>query len=154
MPAEEISTAHPKRETASIIIFRTIPAKGYYLIERTDDSTISDIAADLTASFKNELSNNGENIALVYKQAGQATTTIDEIPYDFKWYAGSVSNYASMERYDADAAGTDASNWGTNNTIIKNGKNAGGGNINGTPKARNSVNYNIPNNSGQRILSY
>ena len=121
----------------------TIPAKGYYLIERTDDSAISDIAADLTASFGNGLSNNGENVALVYKQAGQATTTIDEIPYDFNWYAGSVSNYATMERYNASAAGTSSSNWGTNNTIIKNGKNAGGGNLNGTPKARNSANYLI-----------
>src|SRR3989344_790299 len=121
----------------------TIPAKGYYLIERTDDSAISDISADLTASFKNGLSNTGENIALVYKPAGQATTTIDEIPYDFNWYAGSNFNYSSMERYDANAAGTDYSNWGTNNAIIKNGKNAGGGNINGTPKARNSANYLI-----------
>ncbi|MEK7477979.1 MAG: hypothetical protein AAB645_01255, partial [Patescibacteria group bacterium] len=42
-------------------------------------------------------------------------------------------------------------NWGTNNTIIKNGKNAGGGNINGTPKARNSVNYLI--NKGQNVSS-
>ena len=57
-----------------------------------------------------------------------------------------------MERYNASAAGTSTSNWGTNNTIIKNGKNAGGGNINGTPKARNSANYNIPNDSGDITL--
>ena len=69
--------------------------------------------------------NSGENIALVYKPTGQATTTIDEIPYDFNWYAGS-SNYYSMERYDPAIVGTDASNWGTNNSTIRNGKNAGG----------------------------
>ena len=94
--------------------------------------------------------NSGENIALVYKPTGQATTTIDEIPYDFNWYAGS-SNYYSMERYDPDIAGTDASNWGTNNSTIRNGKNAGGGSLNGTPKARNSANYLI--NKGQTVSS-
>ena len=129
----------------------TVASRSYYLVERTDDNTVSDISADLASSFGNGLANTGENITLVYKPAGQATTTIDEIPYDFNWYAGSSFNYSTMERHDADIAGTNSSNWGTNNSIIKNGKNAGGGNINGTPKARNSANYLI--NKGQNISS-
>ena len=75
-----------------------------------------------------------------------ASSTIDQVPYCSNWCGGS-SDYYSMERYDPDIAGTDSSNWGTNNSLIKNGQNAGGGNINGTPKARNSANYLI-NKSG------
>ena len=56
-----------------------------------------------------------------------------------------------MERYEPDTVGTNASNWGTNNATIRNGRNAGGGNINGTPKARNNVNYLI--NKGNSVSS-
>ena len=126
-----------------------IVSNGYYLLERTNDTTISNIAADQI--YTGDLVNFGENIALVYKPTGQATTTIDEIPYDFNWYAGSDFSYYSMERYDPDIAGTSASNWGTNNAPIINGKNAGGGNVYGTPKARNSLNYLI--NKGNGVYS-
>ncbi|MEK7596134.1 MAG: right-handed parallel beta-helix repeat-containing protein, partial [Patescibacteria group bacterium] len=123
----------------------SIPAKDYYLIERTDDNTISGLAADLISSFGDGLSNNGENIALVYAPAGQATTTIDEIPYDNQWFAGSDSNYLTMERRDSALAGTDGGNWGTAlyNIPLYNSLNAGGAIIKGTPKKRNSVNYLI-----------
>ena len=85
----------------------TIAAKGYYLIERSpDNATISDIVADLAVSFGNGLNNSGENLILSH-----ASSTIDQIPYCYNWYAGS-SNYYSMERYDPDIVGTDASNWG------------------------------------------
>ena len=40
---------------------------------------------------------------------------------------------------------------GTNNATIINGKNAGGGNVYGTPKARNNVNYLI--NKGNSVSS-
>ena len=119
-----------------------VPARGYYLVERTNDETVSDIAADWTGSFGNGgLVNSGENLILSY-----ASSTIDQVPYCYNWCGGS-SNYYSMERYEPDTVGTNASNWGTNNATIRNGRNAGGGNINGTPKARNNVNYLI--NKGQ-----
>ena len=125
-----------------ITLSGSIAAKSYYLIERSpDNATISDIVADLAVSFGNGLNNSGESLILSY-----ASSTIDQVPYCYNWCGGS-SNYYSMERYDPDTVGTDASNWGTNNLTIRNGRNAGGGNINGTPKARNSVNYLI-NKSG------
>ena len=127
-----------------VVLTGAISARGYYLLERTNDNTVSDIAADKI--YTGALNNSGENLILSY-----ASSTIDEIPYDSNWYAGSDFNYSSMERYDASSAGTSSSNWGTNNTIIKNGKNAGNENINGTPKTRNSANYLI--NRGQNIYS-
>jgi len=127
-----------------VVLTGAISARGYYLLERTNDNTISDIAADKI--YTGALNNSGENLILSY-----ASSTIDEIPYDSNWYAGSDFNYSSMERYDASSAGTSSSNWLANNTMIINGKNAGNGNIKGTPKARNSANYLI--NRGQNIYS-
>ena len=105
-----------------IILSGVVPARGYYLVERTNDETISDIAADWTGSFgSGGLINSGENLIL-----SRASSTIDQVPLCNNWCGGS-SNYYSMERYDPNTAGTSASNWGTNNAIIKNGQNAGGG---------------------------
>ncbi|MBU4224170.1 lamin tail domain-containing protein, partial [Patescibacteria group bacterium] len=124
-----------------------IPAKGYYLIERTDDNTVLGITADWKGSFGSTqgggsgLDNGGENLILSY-----ASTTIDEVPYCYKWCGGisNNENYRySMERYAPDVPGSDLSNWGTNIGLIKNGKNVLDIPINGTPKARNSVNYLI-----------
>ena len=100
-------------------LFRTIPASGYYLLERTNDNTISNIAADKI--YVGALANSGENLILSY-----ASSTIDQVPHCSNWCGGS-SNYYSMERYDPDIAGTDSFNWGTNNLTIRNGKNAVGG---------------------------
>ena len=50
--------------TPSIALTGTIPANGYYLLERTDDTTVSNIPADWTGSFGSGLSNNGEVLVL------------------------------------------------------------------------------------------
>ncbi|MBI2039018.1 MAG: hypothetical protein HYT22_01930 [Candidatus Niyogibacteria bacterium] len=132
-----------------------IPAKGFYLIERTDDDTVSDITANLIAPFSGNgngsgLENGGEKLFLEYFD-GAATTTMDEVgtlgPRG-RWCAGLESPWFwTMERYDANASGNDCANWGRNNTLIKNGNDAGGAQINGTPKARNSISYEIANGS-------
>ncbi len=41
-----------------------IAPNGFYLIERTDDTTVSDVVADLVAAFGNGLSNSGETLRL------------------------------------------------------------------------------------------
>ncbi len=128
----------------------SIPSKGYYLIERTDDNTISDILADWKGSFINGLNNAGEILGLVYAPAGQATTTIDQTVLcegGIGWCPGFDYTYRSMERYDPDISGTDQNNWGTNNSIIVTGKNADNQAINATAKARNSANYLINKNN-------
>lgn len=131
-----------------------IAAKSYFLLERTDNDTVSDITADLVygndgPSFA--LNNDGEALYLSY-----ASTTIDQTTpcgtgY-YKWCPGtSVMTYATAELRNPDISGTDQTNWGFNlyQPTIRNGKNATSSAILGTPKARNSVNYLV--NGSQNI---
>lgn len=129
----------------SINLSGTISAGGYYLIERTDDNTISDITASTTSSFGNGtgagLINTGEVLAIEYKGAN-----LDETPAISAcsgWCGGSSDTYYTMERYDPSASGTGSSNWGSFQTFLANGKNADNVAINGTPGKRNSLNYLI-----------
>jgi hypothetical protein len=134
-----------------------IPSKGYYLIERTDDNTVNGDSegdtrgrADWSGSFGSGegegLDNtNGEVLILSY-----ASTTIDQTPSGH-WAGGDSGTYRTMERFNPDLSGSDAGSWGTNNTLIRNGKNVDNQPINGTPKARNSANYLI--SKGQPYIS-
>jgi len=118
---------------------------GYYIIERTDDTTISDIIASTTASFGNGtgagLVNTGETLAIKYKDMILDKTP--EISACGGWCGGDSGGYFTMERYDPSAAGENASNWGTWAGFLANGKNADNSAINGTPGKRNSINYLI-----------
>ena len=124
--------------TPYINLSGSILSKGYYLLERTNDNTVSDILADQI--YTGGLENSGENLIL-----SCVSTTIDQTPSG--GWPGGLGNpfYLSMERYDFDTPGSDTTNWGNNiyTAIIRNGKNADGQPVNGTPKARNSLNYLI-----------
>ncbi|MBC7249825.1 MAG: lamin tail domain-containing protein [Anaerolineae bacterium] len=48
----------------SIALSGIIPANGYYLLERTDDNTVSNVPADWIGSFGSGLSNDGEVLIL------------------------------------------------------------------------------------------
>lgn len=114
-----------------------IPAHGFYILERTDDETISDIVADLI--YKGALDNSGGS--LILKDA--RGNTVDTANIDGgEWPAGTASKgeppYASMERISATLPDTDA-NWGTNDGEHRNGLDAKGNPINGTPGQPNSV---------------
>ncbi len=116
-----------------------IGPQGYYLIERTDDDTISNIPANWIGAFTGgSLSNDGEVLYL----KDEADTLIDSANGDGGgWPAGTAADgspaYATMERIDPLADDTDA-NWTTNDGITINGEDAGGNPILGTPKAENS----------------
>jgi hypothetical protein len=129
-----------------IKLSKSIPARGYYLLERTDDETISDITADLV--YTGNLSNNGEHLFLNFVENG-ATTTVDEILKANYWnQKGSHVSYTTMERYDPSIAGTDWDNWdGSMNKLLINGKNANGEEVFGTPKQKNTVDYLIDKNN-------
>ncbi len=99
----------------------TLGSGEYYLIERTDDTSVPDVEADYIGSFGNGLSNSGERLVLV-QATSTATTTIDSTP-EGAWPAGDTDKY-TMERYDTE-------NWYTNNDFLGN---------KGTPKFANSVN--------------
>ncbi len=124
-----------------IPLSKTIPAKGYYLLERADDRTISDLSADLV--YGNDgadwaLNNTGTEILIL----SHSSTTIDRTPSS-SWPGGTTASFRTMERYNPDILGEEISNWGTNITIIRNNKDGANNPINGTPKARNSANYLI-----------
>ncbi len=112
-----------------------IPAGGYFLLERSDDSTISDIAADLI--YTGSLSNSGAVIEL----RDPTGTVIDTANSGCEkgWYAGTaVRVYSSMERINPLEPDV-PSNWHTNDGVHQVGLDADGNPINGTPKAKNSA---------------
>lgn len=118
-----------------IALHGTIPAGGYYLIERTDDHTIADIPAALTASFGHGLANDGEKLVL----SDNTGTARDIVDASAGWFAGDNTDKTSMERIDPATSGSQPGNWAGNNLTLRVGHDNGGNLINGTPGARNSV---------------
>jgi len=117
----------------NITLSGSIPAHGFFLLERTDDTTVSDITADQT--YAGDLVNTGESLTL---RDGSAQV-IDTANGDGgAWPAGDNTNKSTMERRDPFVADADA-NWASNDGITCNGLDAKGNPLNGTPKARNSA---------------
>ncbi len=106
-------------ETPQIYLEGEIPARGFFLLERTDDETLPSITADLI--YKGSLHNEGEYLKLIDNKG----KVIDEIDCGEGWFAGDNSTKQTMERKDTLVSGNDSSNWQTS-------QNAGG-----TPKAEN-----------------
>jgi len=120
---------------------KTIAAKSYFLLERTDDNTVSDISAD--QFYTGALVNGGDllklrksNGSLVDKAGSTAPAWLN---------AGDNDTKQTMERKDPTGDGTLASNWATNDGVLINGKASDTTtNIKGTPKSLNSQNTTIP----------
>ena len=117
---EDIDLSEWKIEGAlDIDLSGTIPANGYYLLERTDDNSVPGITADKI--YTGSLSNSGEEIYLYYEY-NNVDILIDYLNFDPEyggWPAGDNSTKQTMERVDLDS-------W---ETSILSG---------GTPKAMNS----------------
>ena len=111
---------------------------GYFLLERTDDDTVSDVPADLI--YTGGLT----NLGMVLNLLDQTGTVVDTANAGVEkgWAAGNIGKvaipYATMERIDP--TGPDvSSNWASNNGLITCGHDAAGEAINGTPRAKNSA---------------
>jgi hypothetical protein len=127
----------------SFSLVGTIADDGYFLLERTDDSTVSDILADQL--YSGDLSNSGEKLFLENNGNRIDTANID----GGSWPAGSTTNFRSMERWII--ASDSPSAWITNIGAVRNGRDAGIPNgctvgvncttnpqaINGTPRQQN-----------------
>lgn len=126
----------PTVDGMNLALHGEIGPHGYYLIERTDDNTVSDIPADWIGTFGgNGLIDTGEAITLV--DAG--SNVIDTAnAAGGAWPAGTNNPDFSMERIDSTAPDAPG-NWATNSGDPRNGLDANGAPINGTPKRRNSV---------------
>lgn len=92
----------------------TILANGYFLLERTDDTSVPNIKADKI--YSGALDNNGEVLGLRDKDKN----LIDLVEADKKWLAGDNISKKTMER-------TESNGWQTSQ------------NIGGTPRAANNV---------------
>ena len=105
--------------TPKITLAGTIPANGFYLLERTNDDTVPGISADKI--YTGALENSGENLKLY----DNLNNVIEEVNCSAGWFAGlGKPEYKTMERK------TD-NNWQTS-------QNSGG-----TPRAKNSVTQQV-----------
>ncbi|MEA2020573.1 MAG: lamin tail domain-containing protein [Patescibacteria group bacterium] len=110
-----------------------IAAGGYFLLERTDDNTVSDIEADLI--YTGALGNGGEYLKLV----DSGRQVVDEVDCSEGWFAGDNDLKLSMERIWPENAGSSKINWMSNNSKVTFGKDADGSDILGTPLHENSI---------------
>ena len=109
--------------TPNVSLSGSIAAYGYYLLERTDDSTVPGVTADKI--YTGAMGDGGELMEL--KDAG--STLIDSASQSGAWFAGSTTGRSTMSRIDVNASGTTSSNWYTASTSYSIG--------NGTPRAVN-----------------
>ncbi len=113
----------------AIALQGSIPAHGFFLLERTDDNTVADVPADLI--YTGSLSNTGESLYLLAPD-GQR---IDAANQDGgPWPAGDASSRASMARVSFATPEADGQ-WATSGP--GSAHDAQGNPILGSPKAAN-----------------
>lgn len=133
-----------KDGTPHVSLSGTIDPRAYLIFERTDETTVNDVVSHQI--YTGALGNTGEQLSLSY-----ASTTLDQTPdvSGGAWTAGTTTTKSTMERYSSRETGTDVANWGTNLNYVKNGTDASGNMIAGTPGEQNSVSTLV--NKGQDI---
>lgn len=122
----------------------TIAAGGYYLIERDDDTAVSNVSANLISAFS-DLEDSGEDMYLARFSNG-ATTTIDSrtAACGSSWCGGTLATRHSMERYGNNQSELAANEWGSAlGEFILNGADAIGNSLKGTPGRKNSLSYQL-----------
>jgi len=113
--------------TPDINLTGTIPAKEFYLLERTDDETLSDIPADQI--YTGALGNAGEKLelyALDYHLVDRVICKEGQEGDCKEWFAGNNDTKQTMERKNPRLPGDINENWGTSQEE------------GGTPKSQNS----------------
>jgi hypothetical protein len=104
----------------AIILTGKIPAKGFYLLERSNDDTIPEILADQI--YSGAMGNNGEKLILF----DNFKNIIDSVDCSAGWFNGDNATKQTMEKKGATLLGNNAANW-------QNSQNPGG-----TAKTANS----------------
>ncbi len=148
-------------DNLDIALHGEIAPYGYYLIERTDDGTVSNVPADLTAGFGYGLSNSGEVLTLT-DALGNVVDTANGA--GGAWPAGSGSPaFLSMERVDPTAPDA-PDNWASHDGTLSVARDADGNPLHGTPGFRNSAAAPAADvvatkrgpaaTSGERVLTY
>ncbi len=115
---------------------QNIEAKGYYLLERSDDNTVADISADGIFTVSGGIKNNGDRIEIVNGKQ----ESVDLVDATEGWFAGELGAfYKTMERRDSTGLSTASSTWQHADGISLQGLVDGGGQkaIYGTPRQAN-----------------
>jgi uncharacterized repeat protein (TIGR01451 family) len=132
-------TLYAQDGVPTITLEGTLGPESFYLIERTDDQTISDVPADLTVPFGTGLSNAGETMVLMNPEGVIVdTANHDGGPWPTDGEGGSPTYYA-MERVTPSAPDEPGSWISNDGTIATQGQDADGVPLNGTPKAVNAA---------------
>lgn len=97
-----------------------IEGQSFFLLERTDDTSVPQIAADQI--YKGGLSNQGEGLTLFNQQS----ELIDGVDCSLGWFAGDNETKKTMERIDPLNDGSKVANWKTSQRL------------GGTPRTQNS----------------
>ncbi|MGJ3256555.1 MAG: phospholipase D-like domain-containing protein [Alcanivorax sp.] len=124
----------------SITLSGTLPANGYFLLERTDDNSAPNIDADFI--YTGALGNTGEMLEL-----RDDTSTLQDATSS-SWAAGDNTSKATMERIEPFADGALSSSWATATTAYMVGygtpqnaaTSSGSG---GTPPVSEAFSYNL-----------
>ncbi|MEK7494002.1 MAG: lamin tail domain-containing protein, partial [Patescibacteria group bacterium] len=128
-------TLESKNKQPNIILAGVIPARGYFLLERTASTTTDQIE---NMVYTGALNNAGPDANLYLKNG---TTTVDFVGYGSNWFAGDNGTRRTMERVSPYAMSTNSYNWKTYSDALTTpfAKDAKSGDILGTPGAKNSV---------------
>ncbi len=132
----------------NISLSGAITPGGFFLLERTADTTVNDVPADQI--YTGSLVDGGESLTLT----DEISSVVDTANGDGgAWPAGTgAPNRYSMERIDALTPDIDL-NWATNDGLTRNGLDAGGNPINGTPRQPNSARPYVPTPPGSVLIS-
>jgi len=124
-----------KDDSPRIGLSGRIGALSYFLLERTDDTTIPEIPAHQI--YKGGLNNEGEHLVLV----NNFGKIVDEIDCTLGWFGGSNETKKTMERINPLLFGSDMDNW-------KTSQKAGG-----TPGEENSPKTKIKKEKNIEMIS-
>lgn len=121
-------------KTPNITLKNKIPPKGFFILERTDDTTLPNIKADLI--YKGNLNNNGEYLKLIDANG----EIIDGIDCSKEWFFGNNETKKTMERKNTLINGNDLTNWQTSEETE------------GTPNNNNSIGLKIDNSKKEESI--
>ncbi|MBU0476576.1 right-handed parallel beta-helix repeat-containing protein, partial [Patescibacteria group bacterium] len=119
-----------------------IPATGYLIYANHEDDVRDNSGSNIVDIWDATIgmNNNSPGQIILYNAKDCQGAIIDAVnQVDSAWLGGDSGNRVTMERIDFESSGSDINNWADNNLITKNGMDAEGNPIDGTPKAENSV---------------
>ena len=90
--------------TPNIALAGNLPAKGFFVLERTDDDTLPEILADQI--YTGALGNSGEDLRLL----DNSGNLIDSVNCSAGWFSGNNETKQTMERKGLILTGSDSAN--------------------------------------------